>query len=119
MAGKKCHEKQGYWKEMLDRQAGSGLSIRRFCAEERVSEPSFYQWRKKLRESAKGHRRPPMPGRSRGGDNGPLFMPVKLLDSAPALEIVHPLGYRIHVTGEVNPVTLRHVIEALDERGAP
>jgi hypothetical protein len=40
--------------------------------------------------------------------------------SAPAdtLEIVHPLGYRIHVTGDVNPVTLRRVIDALDERAA-
>jgi hypothetical protein len=46
-------------------------------------------------------------------------VPVKLLDSAPALEIIHPLGYRIQMTGEVNPVALRHVIEALDERGAP
>jgi hypothetical protein len=44
---------------------------------------------------------------------------VKLLDSAAALEIIHPLGYRIQVTGEVNPVALRHVIETLDERGTP
>ena len=40
--------------------------------------------------------------------------------SAPlqTLEIVHPLGYRIQVDGDVNPVALRQVIEVLDERGA-
>jgi hypothetical protein len=43
---------------------------------------------------------------------------LKLLDTAATLEIVHPLGCRIQVTGDVNPVALRHVIEALDERGA-
>jgi hypothetical protein len=43
---------------------------------------------------------------------------LKLVDAAATLEIVHPLGYRIQLTGDVNPVTLRQVIETLDERGA-
>jgi hypothetical protein len=47
-----------------------------------------------------------------------LFVPLKLVDTAATLEIVHPLGYRVQVGGEVNPVTLRQVIEVLDERGA-
>lgn len=119
MAGKKSREKQAYWKEILDRRAGSGLSIRQFCAKELVSEPSFYAWRKKFRESAKDGRRSAMASRRRSSDKGPLFLPVKLLDDAPALEIIHPLGYRIQMTGEVNPIALRHVIETLDERGAP
>ena len=51
-------------------------------------------------------------------DDARLFVPLKLLDAATTLEIVHPLGCRIQVTGEVNPVALRQVIEALDERAA-
>jgi hypothetical protein len=43
---------------------------------------------------------------------------LKLPDTAAPLEIVHPLGYRIRVTGDVNPVALRRVIETLDERAA-
>ena len=119
MAGKKSRDNKAYWKEMLDRQADSGMSIRQFCAEERVSEPSFYGWRKKLRGSTKDVRRPPIASRRRDSDNGQLFVPVKVLNSAPALEIIHPLGYRIQMTGEVNPAALRHVIETLDERGRP
>jgi hypothetical protein len=43
---------------------------------------------------------------------------LKLVGTATSLEIVHPLGYRIQVGDDVNPVALRHVLEALDERGA-
>ena len=117
MARKKSPEKQAYWQEVLERQAGSGLSIRQFCARAGVLEPSFYAWRKKLRESTKDGRR--LASGRRDSDKAPLFVPVKLLDSAPALEIIHPLGYRIQMIGEVNPVALRHVIETLDERGSP
>ena len=40
------------WRELVDEQAGSGLSIAEFCRRNDVSQASFYQWRKKLRESA-------------------------------------------------------------------
>jgi hypothetical protein len=117
MVGRKSAEKVLRWREILRRQADSGVSIRKFCAAEGLSEPSFYAWRKKLREPTKDGRRPPVATRQES-DSGPLFVPVKLLDSAPALEIIHPLGYRIQMAGEVNPVALRHVIETLDGRGA-
>jgi len=120
MARRKSAEKALRWREILRRQADSGVSVREYCASEGLSEPSFYAWRKKLREPMNdGRQAPQAPGASRRqqSDNGPLFVPVKLLDSAPTLEIIHPLGYRIQLTGEVDPIALRHVIETLDERG--
>jgi hypothetical protein len=36
------------WKERLERFARSGLTVVQFCQAERVSQPSFYQWKKKL-----------------------------------------------------------------------
>jgi hypothetical protein len=84
---------------------------------ERLSEPSFYAWRKKLREPMRDGGRPPAASVRQDSDNGPLFVPIKLPDSVPALEIIHPLGYRIQLSGEVNPIALRHVIETLDGRG--
>src|SRR5262245_55834531 len=103
MAGRKSAERALRWREILRRQAESGVSIREFCMSEGLSEPSFYTWRIKLREPTNGSRRPPAASPPRESDNRALFVPVKLLDSAPALEIIHPLGYRIQVTGEVNP----------------
>jgi hypothetical protein len=57
--------------------------------------------------------------RKKVSDNGQMFIPLQLLGAASTLEIVHPLGYRIQVNGDVNPVALRCVIETLDERAAP
>ena len=113
-------ERELHWREILDRQAESDLSVRKFCATEGISEPSFYAWRKKLvdRSNDKEPQQQPTP-REDGPDNGRLFVPMKLLDAHQTLEIIHPLGYRIQVTGDVNPVALRHVIGVLDERSAP
>ena len=41
-------ERRAYWRELLERQAGSGLSISGFCAREGVHVTSFYEWRRKL-----------------------------------------------------------------------
>lgn len=120
MARKKNGAAEARWREIVQRQAGSGLSVRGFCAAEGISEPSFYAWRKKLRtrnvngtRAVRNERR-----REETADDASLFIPFKMVDTAATLEIVHPLGYRIQVTGDVNPVALRHVIETLDERGA-
>jgi transposase-like protein len=118
MAGKNGVEKELLWREILKRQADSGLSVRKFCATEAISEPSFYAWRKKLREREKDGTRPRKSRRRKDApDKGRLFVPLKLLDAAQTLEIIHPCGYRIQVTGDVNPVALRQVLEVLDERG--
>ena len=120
MARKQNGETEARWREILDRQASSGLSIRSFCAAEEIREPSFYAWRKRLGlRKTKGARAVGQEAiRETAGDNTRLFVPLKLLDVASTLEIVHPLGYRIHLTGDVDPVALRHVIETLDERAA-
>lgn len=41
-------EKISLWRERLKRSEQSGLSVARFCQAEGVSQPSFYQWKKKL-----------------------------------------------------------------------
>ena len=118
MARKKSGEAEARWREVLKRHARSGLSVRAFCAAEGVSGPSFYSWRRKFRDRKHGSSRPPSarhPEDATGKDR--LFVPLKLLDASHPLEIIHPRGYRIQVTGEVNPVALRQVIEALDQRG--
>jgi len=118
MAGKSNGETELRWREIVKRQAGSGISVREFCVTEGVSAPSFYAWRKKLRERKNDGSRPPRARRSKDApDKGRMFVPLKLLDAAATLEIIHPLGYRVQVSGEVNPVTLRQVIETLDDRG--
>jgi hypothetical protein len=120
MAKKKSKEKESLWREIMERQMASGVSVRSFCAAEGISEPSFYFWRRKLRprerERVRTPRKSTRPEQASG--SAPMFIPFNLLETTAGLEIVHPLGYRIQVTGDVNPVALRHVLEALDQRGA-
>jgi hypothetical protein len=40
------------WRQRIERQRGSGLSIAEFCRREGVSQASFHAWKRKLRSSA-------------------------------------------------------------------
>ena len=54
MDASKREATQRRWRELIRRQGESGLSVRAFCRQEDVREPSFYAWRRKLagREAA-------------------------------------------------------------------
>jgi transposase-like protein len=116
MAGKKNTEKELGWRRLLDRQAGSGLSIREYCAKEGISQPSFYAWRKRFRDRDSVGRRGSKPSSSEKANVSSEFIPLRLRDSASALVLIHPLGYQVRVTGEVNLTALRQVLEVLDGR---
>ena len=42
--------KERFWRMQVRRWRTSGLSVRDFCAEQGLSEPSFYAWRRTLAE---------------------------------------------------------------------
>jgi hypothetical protein len=117
---KRNAQKEAYWREIVKRQARSGLSVRRFCAERDVSEASFYAWRKKLarrdQEKVASSSRASKEG-SANSANGHAFIPLAVAEPECALEVVHPLGYRVRITGEVNARSLKQVLDALDQRG--
>lgn len=119
MVRKTTPKKESYWREVLNRQADSGLSIRAFCVSAGISQPSFYAWRKKLREgkSNGGERPRKLSRRTDEANNDRAFIPLQLRDSARALEVIHPFGCRVRVTGEVDVDALRQVLEVLDRRG--
>ena len=50
-------DKAAVWGERLRRYEQSALTIVEFCQRERVSVPSFYQWRKRLAKSSTGPQR--------------------------------------------------------------
>lgn len=41
-------DQEQFWRMAIETWQASGLSVRQFCANEGLSEPSFYVWRKKL-----------------------------------------------------------------------
>ena len=40
--------KTAYWHQMIENCSNSGLSISAFCRKKRISQASFYSWKKKL-----------------------------------------------------------------------
>jgi transposase len=44
-------DRQQFWQMAIETWQASGLSVSQFCANEKLSEASFYAWRKKLTDS--------------------------------------------------------------------
>ena len=89
------------WRERIAEQEGSGISVKRFCAEHGLTEQSFYGWRKRLRQQ------PPVrfalvetPGTGR-------------TTAEPILELVLATGDRLRISTGVDATALRTVLEAL------
>lgn len=118
---KRSVQKEAYWRELIGRQASSGLSVRRFCAGERISEASFYAWRRKvaLRDGERVGAQA-RPGGNGDGSPAGEFVSLRLIDSdgAGTLEVVHPAGCQVRITGTVDSVALERVLAVLDARGA-
>ncbi len=46
------------WRQIIDRQAASGLTVSAYCLERRITQGSFYAWKRRLRSPAKPNRLP-------------------------------------------------------------
>jgi len=117
MARRKNGETQRRWRDLVARQAASGVSIRQFCEQERISQPSFYAWRRHLRPRAGLAVRSSTTGRGREEPRTRHeFIPLSVLDTPSVWEVVHPGGYRVRVSGEVNATALQCIVGVLDGR---
>ena len=109
--------KAKFWRQALRQFAASGQSVRAFCTQRGLSEPSFYAWRRTLaqREAAIQAAKTGAPAAS-PAPAAPAFVPIRLMattpDTAP-IEIVLPGGTRIHVQPPVDRQTLIQVVTAL------
>src|SRR5437763_1775006 len=72
------------WVERLARFPDSGLSPAQFCAQEGVSLPSFYAWKRRLATAALD----PATAAPPAGDASPRLLPVRLPAPAAPLELV-------------------------------
>jgi hypothetical protein len=102
--------KEQFWRRMLRRWRGSGLSVRAFCHEHGLSEASFYGWRRTLdRRDAKAvafvpaHIVPDEPVQAR--DQGPGC----------ALELVLGAARVLRIGPGFDAVTLRRLLAVLEE----
>lgn len=50
MVRRKNGETERPWRDLVQRQAASGLSVRQFCEQQQILQRSFYAWRRRLRQ---------------------------------------------------------------------
>lgn len=116
--GQRDRGKERFWRRVLRRWRRSGLSVRRFCEQQGLSEPSFYAWRRTIaerdREASSGRRR-----RVHDHPVSPLFVPLRVTPSASVLEIVLGQGRVVRVPPGFDPATLRQLLAVLEEEESP
>jgi hypothetical protein len=116
--------KERIWRQHVERQRRSKLTVRDFCADAGISEPSFYAWRRELarRDSESGQparRNPKAPQRT--AIPTPRFLPVAIAGYPPAgavalhVEVVLPSGLLIRLPAQ-DTAALRTVLEFLEHR---
>jgi hypothetical protein len=98
-------EREAWWRERIERQAVSGLSVRRFCETEGLSEASFYAWRRTLR------------ARQAEAKQTPEFVPLMLAAPLTSNSLIVELrgGRKLHLPQTMTTeqvVALLHGLEA-------
>jgi hypothetical protein len=126
--------KERFWRNTLQRQEATGLSIREFCAQHNLAENAFYSWRSEIRRRDReagsktfsaelarfAKRRSSEPVRAqkthplekRAAVEHPKFLPVAVTGIATfsLLEIALPSGVVLRIGRDCDRKTLRTVL---------
>jgi len=122
-------EQQQFWQMAVETWRCSGLSVRKFCKQEGLSEPSFYAWRRKLTDGLEVDSKP---NRKRAnnqsgkkalhpGNNAQLneeFIRVSVpQETSAAIELVLVTGNKLRINSSADSKTLVNVLTAIKQAG--
>src|SRR4029077_19699274 len=102
--------KERIWRRMLKRWRPSKLTIRAFCVEHQLSEPSFNAWRRIIAQRDHEVATTVSPA--------PAFLPVQVVPAAatPApFEVVLGNGRVLRLSGSFDPDVLRQLLAIVEE----
>jgi transposase len=98
------------WEKRLHHFEQSGQSASCFCAEQGLSLPSFYAWRRRLRCSDQ-ESTPVAPGAD--ARESLRFVPIRILPAPTAIELVLPTGAVLRVSPGCDLAFVRSLVESL------
>ncbi len=105
---RQSNDKEQFWRDMLLLWQSSGQTIRAFCHAQRVSEPSFYAWRRIIAQRERQQ---------------PAFVPVRVTSTPTTptsttsipLELVLASGRVVRVPSGFDADTLRQLLAVLHD----
>ena len=114
--------KERFWRRLLRRWRRSGRTVRAFCAEHDVSEPSFFAWRRMIaeRDQQRGRRDKPnsrVSGDPSAKDDQAVFVPLRVVSTA-AFEVMLKGGRVVRVPAGFDATSLRQLLAILEEERA-
>jgi len=111
--GGRRSDREIHWRRVLGRWTRSGLGVAAFCQRERIRTPSFYVWKRRLKDSP--------PSRSPRSSPSPAFLPLGTWSPSASpggqvtLEVVLRGGRLLRVTGGAwDARAVAEMVEALD-----
>ncbi len=100
--------KERFWRDAVKRQATSKLSVRAFCQREKLTECTFYAWRRTLAERSREVEPALRP---------PAFVPMMVTDRParkPSIEIELAGGRVLRLPESIAAERLAELVEALE-----
>jgi hypothetical protein len=111
-------KKEAFWRRKLQLWRDSDLSVRAFCQQHELSEPSFYSWRTLIaqRDRLDAQRPDPVPADTSAEPSVPLFLPIRLAAARAPLEVLLADGTLLRVPADFDADVLQRSLAVL--RGA-
>jgi transposase len=106
------HAKEQFWRRLLRLWQASGRTIRAFCAEQGVSQASFFAWRRTIAQRDQPHAAPP--------ESSAAFVPLRVIarptaPPAQSFEVVLNDDRVVRVPAGFDPASLRQLLAILEE----
>lgn len=120
--------KERFWRRLLRLWRRSGRTIRAFCAEHRVSEASFFAWRRTIADRDRRHFAPPDCRTTERRDapqqataDQPTFVPLRIVPTlagnpSTAFEVVLKDERVVRVPPGFDAASLRKLLAVLEEQ---
>lgn len=100
-------EKVAYWTQRVKDQAVSGLSVKRYCAQEEIPVGTLQYWRRKLGVAHAARQRDVV-------DFFPLHLAPATGAMASSVEIGLLSGRRLSIRGPLEPAWLQTLVQVLE-----
>ena len=94
-------ERERFWREAVAGHKKSGLSVRAFCVDRGLSEPSFYAWRRELAQRGRAAK-----------SLAATFVPVQVVADS-MVEVVLPGGVVVRVPPATDATAVARLVAAL------